>query len=198
VRKSLAADLQIRPLAPDTWRPLADLFAAGGDPRWCWCQYWRKPGSNWSNTTPDVNRGDLERLAGGDPAPGLVAMRDGEAVGWVGLGPRDDFPRLARSRTLPHLPGDRVWSVNCFVVARAARRSGVAKALLAAAVEYAAAHGAKLIEGYPVATNGARIASASVYTGTASMFKTAGFEVAAPSISKATTGPTRVVMRRPA
>jgi GNAT superfamily N-acetyltransferase len=188
--------MEIEPLTAANWNAVAALMPTVSDSRWCWCQYWRKPGSNWSNTTPDVNRTDLERLAGGDPAPGLVAMRDGEAVGWVGLGPRDDFPRLARSRTLPHLPGDRVWSVNCFVVARGARRSGVAKALLAAAVEYAAAHGAKLIEGYPVATDGARIASASVYTGTASMFEAAGFEVAAPSSSKATTGAPRVVMRR--
>ena len=23
-------------LGPDVWPPLAELFAAGGDPRWCW------------------------------------------------------------------------------------------------------------------------------------------------------------------
>lgn len=191
--------MEIVPASPDVWPALAELFSAGGDPKWCWCQFWRKPGSNWSNTSRDDNRADLEALVrDGEPAPGLVALRDGTAVGWVGLGPREAFPRLARSRTLPQLPGDAVWSINCFVVARAARRSGVAKALLGAGVEYAAAHGAKVLEGYPVATRGSRIPSASVYTGTTSMFEAAGFEIAAESTSKAASGAPRVVMRRPA
>ena len=188
--------VEIVPLTRATWDALAELFAAGGDPKWCWCQFWRKPGSNWSNTSAADNRSDLRRLAGADPAPGLVALVDGVAVGWVGLGPREAFPRLARSRTLPQLPGDDVWVVNCFVVARTARRSGVARALLEAAVDYATAHGARILEGYPVATDGGRIPSASVYTGTASMFDGAGFTKAADSTSKAAAGTPRVVMRR--
>ena len=189
-------DADIVPASPDAWPALAELFSAGGDPRWCWCQFWRKPGSNWSNTTPDDNRADLRALVEREPAPGLVALRDGKAVGWVGFGPREAFGRLARSRTIPQLPGDGVWVVNCFVVARTARRSGVASALLEAAVAYARDHGARLIEGYPVSTGGQRISSASVYTGTAAMFERAGFSVSATTTSKASSGTPRVVMRR--
>ena len=188
--------MEILPVSPAILPKLVALFAAGGDPKWCWCQYWRKPGSNWSNTTPADNRADLERLAATDPAPGLVALVDDDAVGWVGLGPREDFPRLARSRTLPQLPGDGVWVVNCFVVARGSRRSGVAGALLEAAVGYARDHGATILEGYPVQTEGARIPSASAYTGTAGMFERSGFEVVAPSTSKAASAARRVVVRR--
>jgi GNAT superfamily N-acetyltransferase len=190
--------VKIVPATPEVWPQLADLFAAGGDPKWCWCQFWRKPGSNWSNTTLDRNRADLRALVDGPgPAPGLVAIdEDGKAVGWVGLGPREDFGRLPRSRTIPQLAGDDVWVVNCFVVARTARRSGVAGALLDAAVAYASEHGAAILEGYPVDTRGTRISSASVYTGTADMFRRAGFEVAAPTTSKAASGTPRVVMRR--
>ncbi len=188
--------MEIVPASPDVWPALAELFAAGGDPKWCWCQFWRKPGSNWSNTTADDNRDSLRALVDRDPAPGLVALRDGAAVGWVGLGPREEFGRLGRSRTIPQLPGEGVWVVNCFVVARTARRSGIASALLDAAVEYARDHGATLLEGYPVATSGGRISSASVYTGTASMFERAGFSVAARTTSKAAAGTPRVVMRR--
>jgi GNAT superfamily N-acetyltransferase len=193
-----AGAFEIQRLTPATWPALAELFAAGGDPKWCWCQFWRKPGSNWTNTSPEENRRDLEALAPGDPAPGLVALRDGRAIGWVGLGPREAFPRLERSRTIPTLPGDGVWSINCFVVARSERRSGIAGALLEAAVAYAAAHGASLVEGYPVRTEGGRVPSASVYTGTAGMFERAGFDVAAETTSKASGGSRRVVMRRPA
>ena len=155
-------------------------------------------GSNWSNTTVDQNRDDLRALVDGTgPAPGLVAIDDdGKAVGWVGLGPREVFERLPRSRTIPQLAGDDVWVINCFVVAKTARRSGVAGALLDAAVAYAAEHGAAILEGYPVDTRGTRISSASVYTGTAGMFRRAGFEVAAPTTSKAASGTPRVVMRR--
>ncbi len=189
--------MEIVPASRDSWPALAELFEAGGDARWCWCQYWRKPGSNWANTSRDQNREDLlalvERASG--PAPGLVALRDGKAVGWVGLGPREDFPRLARSRTIPQLPGEGVWVVNCFVVARTARRSGVASALLDAAVAYAREHGARTLEGYPVQTGGARMASASAYTGTAGMFERAGFTVAAETTSKAGGGLPRIVAR---
>lgn len=192
------ASVRITPLTPATWDALAALFSAGGDPRWCWCQFWRKPGSNWSNTTADDNRADLRALVDDDgPAPGLVALDDeGKAIGWVGLGPREAFDRLPRSRTIPQLPGDDVWVINCFVVARAARRQGVADALLEAAAAYAKASGAGVLEGYPVDTRGSKISSASVYSGTAGMFRRAGFEVAAPTTSKAAAGTPRVVMRR--
>ena len=93
------------------------------------------------------------------------------------------------------LPGDEVWAVTCFVVARAARRSGVASALLEAAVTYAREHGARVIEGYPVDTAGARITSASGYTGTLSMFERAGFRVVADTTSKPQPGMFRRVVR---
>jgi GNAT superfamily N-acetyltransferase len=188
--------MDIVPLSPGVWPALAGLFAAGGDPKWCWCQYWRKPGSNWSNTTAAENRASLEALVGADLAPGLVALRDGAAIGWVGLGPREDFGRLARSRTLPQLPGEAVWSINCFVVARGERGRGVGDALLAAAVAYAGEHGARIVEGFPVETGGERMPSASAYTGTRGMFERAGFEIAGPTTSKAHGGRPRVVMRR--
>ena len=188
--------MEIVPASEAVWPALAELFAAGGDPKWCWCQFWRKPGVSWSNTTPDGNRAELRELVGRDPAPGLVALRDGVAVGWVGLGPREDFGRLIRSRTIPTLPGDAVRVVNCFVVAKTARRGGVAVALLDAAVAYAREHGARLVEGYPVQTGGARMSSASVYTGTSGMFERAGFEEVAPTTSHAAKGLPRVVVRR--
>jgi GNAT superfamily N-acetyltransferase len=190
--------IRIVPLGADTWPALSELFAQGGDPKWCWCQFWRKPGSNWTNTTPEQNRADLEALVGSDPAPGLVALEDGRAIGWVGLGPRAEFPRMARSRTLPQLPGEAVWQVNCFVVGRASRGRGVAEALLAAAVDYASDHGAMVVDGFPVDTGGERMPSAGAYTGTRSMFERAGFAFAADSTSRSTSGRRRVVMRREA
>ena len=190
-------DLTVRPLDGRTWSALAGLFTQGGDPKRCWCMYWRLPGRHWSLTSTEANRHALHDLAEGTgPTPGLVALRDGEAVGWVSLGPREDFPRITRSRTIPLVPGEGLWSIVCFVVSRRARRSGVAIALLDAAVGHARANGAQAVEAYPVATRGSRITSASAYTGTLGMFDRVGFVVVSPTRSSAGGGNARVVVRR--
>lgn len=190
-------DITVRPLTPQTWDAVAALFEQGGDPKRCWCMYWRLPGASWSMAAAAGNRAGLRGLveAGGVP-PGLVAQRAGDAVGWVSLGPREDFARLARSRTIPRLPGDDVWSIVCFVVSRRARRTGIAAALLDAAVDHAGAQGAGALEAYPVDTGGTRITSASAYTGTAGMFRRAGFEVVSATTSRAGGACSRVVVRR--
>ena len=71
-----------------------------------------------------------------------------------------------------------VWSIVCFVVGRRARGTGVASALLEAAVAYARVHGATILEAYPVEIGGGRIPSANAYMGTLGMFERAGFTVA--------------------
>ena len=142
--------LEIRPLSADTWPALTSLFEEGGDPRWCWCVYFRFRGRDWSNSTAGENRAALKSLAGRPLAPGLIGNRDGHAVGWVSLGPREDYERL--SLLEDPRPGQRtpVWSIVCFVVSRKVRGQGVAASMLAAAIDFARAHGATMLEAYPV------------------------------------------------
>lgn len=187
--------MEIVPLTPAAWPALDALFQQGGDPRTCYCMFWRTGGPMWGDGTPADNRARLEALAALDPAPGLVALEDGVAVGWVGLGPRVAFERLTRSRTIPRLPGEDVWSVNCFVVARSARGRGLTQQLLEAAVHYAAQHGARVVEGYPVDAGEARTAAAAAYTGTRPVVERAGFEIASPTTSRSA-GLPRVIARR--
>jgi GNAT superfamily N-acetyltransferase len=174
-------DLRITPLTPDLFDDLADLFGQGGDPRWCWCAYFRVRGMNWSNSTPEGNRAVLEvatDVANADGySTGLVAYLDDEVVGWVSLGPRSDFERLAYSRVLAPVDDTPVWSIVCFVVGRRLRGHGVAGALLDAAIGYARDHGAVALEAYPVDTKDGRIRPAEAFKGTLSMFERAGFEV---------------------
>lgn len=174
-----AGDLEILPLTSDRFPDLAALFSQGGDPKWCWCAYLRVRGMTWSNSTADENRAVLESATATTNeegrAPGLVAYRTGEAVGWVSLGPRSDYERLAHSRVLAPLDEKPVWSIVCFVVGRQARRQGVATALLDAAIGYARDHGAETLEAYPVDVGGERIRSADAYKGTLTMFERAGF-----------------------
>ena len=175
----MAADagLRILPLTVSRFTDLATLFAGGGDPRWCWCSYFRFRGRDWTNSTAETNRADLAARADDDPAPGLLAYRDEAVVGWVGTGPRETFERLAFSKVLAPVDDLPVWSIVCFVVARRARRQGVARALLAGAIDHARRHGATHLEAYPVDTGGGRISSANAYHGTLRMFEEAGFEV---------------------
>jgi GNAT superfamily N-acetyltransferase len=189
-----AEGLEIAPLTPERFPDVAGLFRQGGDPKWCWCAYWRVRGLDWTNTTADSNRERLRKLARREPAPGLVAYIGGEAVGWVGLGPRTSFDRLQHSKVLAPIDDKPVWSIVCFVVGRRHRGQGVARALLAAAVEYARDHGATLLEAYPAETNG-RISSAAAYKGTVGMFESAGFEVVERRQWNKTT-PVRPIVRR--
>jgi ribosomal protein S18 acetylase RimI-like enzyme len=125
--------LQIRPLTPETFDRLGELFAEGGDPRWCWCAFWRLRGSGGLKVDAAENRALLAGLAQrGNPAPGLVALRDGRVVGWVSLGPRDAYPRLTHSKVYAPVDDRPVWSIVCFVVSRPERGQGVGGALLAA------------------------------------------------------------------
>ena len=194
----MPGDLDIVPLTAQRMPDLAVLFARG-DPRTCWCAFYRMPGSSWNTSTPELNRAELERAvrrtARQRRAPGLIAYRDGEPVGWVSVGPREDYRRLERSPTLHPVDERPVWSIVCFVVAAKARGRGVATALLDAAVEYARAHGATLVEGYPVDTSTGRISSSSVYKGTLSMFERAGFEVVATRRANRAS-PVRPIVRR--
>ena len=175
------SQMEILPLTPERLSDLAELFGQGGDPKWCWCASFRMRSADFRKANSASNRKVLEQAvettALEDRAPGLIAYRESGPIGWVSLGPRGDYERLRHSRLLAPLDGEEVWSIVCFVVSRHARRTGVASALLKAAIEYARKHGAQRLEAYPVETDGNRIPSANVYMGTLGMFERAGFEV---------------------
>ncbi|MEP6681253.1 MAG: GNAT family N-acetyltransferase [Chloroflexota bacterium] len=194
-----APELEIRPLTPGRMAHLAALFGQGGDPKWCWCAFNRVRGMTWANSTRESNREVLatavRTTARQHRAPGLVAYQDGEAVGWVSMGPRDDYERVQHSVVLAPLDDKPVWSIVCFVVGRRSRGKGVARALLDAAIAYAREHGATLLEAYPADTEGGHIPAASAYRGTVSMFEHAGFEVVARrQFNKSS--PVRPIVRR--
>jgi GNAT superfamily N-acetyltransferase len=185
--------LTIMPLTADRLADLATLFDQGGDPKWCWCAWYRVANRTWTNAKPPQNRALPAELASSATAPGLVAYRDDQVVGWVSLGPREDFERLAHSRILAPVADRPVWSIVCFVVGKRERGQGIARALLAAAIEHARVNGAMTIEAYPVDTAEGRLPSASVYKGTVSMFERAGFTVVARRQANAKAAPRPIV-----
>jgi GNAT superfamily N-acetyltransferase len=130
----------------------------------------------YSRSSQEERFASLRAQLAETPAPGLVAYLDGEPVGWVGFGPRQQIGRLVRSRTIPRLDDLPVWAIYCFTVRVGYRRQGIARALLEGVIEYARAQGAPALEAYPVDTAGRRIHGTAAYVGTAGMFERAGFQ----------------------
>jgi len=131
------------------------------------------------------NRLAMKALVESGRVPGILAYSGGVPVGWCSVSPREEFGALARSRVLRPVDDAPVWSVVCFFVGKAHRRRGLTVALLRAAVDYAAAHGAAIVEGYPTEPKKADAPAVFLYTGTVSAFRKAGFvEVARRSTSR--------------
>ena len=116
----------------------------------CSCMYFRNLETDYSAGSAEQNRADLRGLLAAGVVPGLVAIRSGEVVGWVGLGPRKHFPRLERSAALKAIDEVAAWPIICFFVDRAHRRQGVATVLLKAAAAHAKSLGAVALEAFPV------------------------------------------------
>jgi GNAT superfamily N-acetyltransferase len=168
--------LTIRPVTADRWADLVALFEEGGEPRRCWCTYFRYPRPHWNGMDAAQRRDELGGIVASGAEPGLLAYDEGTPVGWVSVAPRAEFlPHLERSRVLAPAPGEGVWSVLCFVVSRRARRQGVAHALLEAAVDHARQRGASAVEGHPMDETRRKVISWEAYVGVSSMFTKAGF-----------------------
>jgi GNAT superfamily N-acetyltransferase len=192
--------IDIQPLIPDRLPDLAALFGEGGDPKWCWCAYYRLRGTDFSSGSAARNRAVLETATMDGVAlgraPGLIAYDEpgGRAIGWVSIGPRSDYERLVRSRVLAPVDDTPVWSIVCFVVSRRSRGHGLAHTLLRAAIDHARDHGAIAVEAYPaMVPDGVRVRSDHLFKGTLSMFERAGFAVVAQRSSSGGTAPRPIV-----
>jgi GNAT superfamily N-acetyltransferase len=174
--------LEIRPVTADRWDDLAAFFGPSGAFAHCWCTWWRQTSAEFSQGVEEEgapNRALMHSLVEAGTEPGLLAYRDGQAVGWTSVAPRPQYGRILRSRRIGPDPEDatdeRIWSVVCFWIPRKERGKGVANALLQAAVDHARARGAMTLEAYPVDTTSGRQPSANLFTGTLTMFQRAGF-----------------------
>ena len=173
--------LTVRPLTPERFGDLEAIFNAKGCSvaRGCWCMYYRVSGKADLTRPGDSQRRSsksaLKALAAKDPPPGLIGYRGETPVGWIALGPRADYAKLAKSPVMKPVDEQPVWSIVCFVVPSAFRRQGVARELLAGATAYARKRRVKLLEAYPVDKSERSAADASWF-GSKRMFDEAGFD----------------------
>jgi ribosomal protein S18 acetylase RimI-like enzyme len=180
-------NLIVRPLTPDLWPALEQLFGAKGACNGCWCMYWRI-GSAYHKRPREENRAALKRIVDHGPAPGLLAFDGAVPVGWCQLTPRADLPWLDRGRALKRVDDANVWSISCFYVSPRYRHAGATSALIAEAVKRAKAANVVALEAYPIDTR-APNATRNLFTGVASTFRRAGFRTIARRV------PHRPIMR---
>jgi hypothetical protein len=56
--------LETHPLTPDRLPDLARLFGQGGDPKWCWCSFYRVRQVDFARGSAKANRAVLEAPCG--------------------------------------------------------------------------------------------------------------------------------------
>ena len=149
------------------------------------------PRREFDACSSDDKRTLLRReLKDADTSPALIAYVDDSPAAWVRVGPRPSQPALTRSRIVKAsdepIDDTDVWAVTCFVIRREHRGQGLAKALTAAAVDHASAHGARVVEAYPIDTDERKTSNNELFHGSVSLFTAAGFrEVARPTSARA-------------
>ena len=189
-QKAPMGGITVLPATQERWGDLEGLFGVKGAYGGCWCMYWRLPRKAYDAGKGEPHRQSLRALVDEGRVPGLLAYAEGQAVGWVSLGPREEFPTLERSRVLKRVDDQPVWAIVCFYVARHKRRQGVMRALIAGAVDYAAQQGAQIVEAYPVEPASGAYPDVYAYTGLAKTYRALGFEEAARH------SPTRPILRK--
>jgi GNAT superfamily N-acetyltransferase len=187
--KGKSLDLEFHPLDDGRWKDLTALFGKRGACGGCWCMWWRQSAKEYEASKGAGNRRKMRNLVRKGANPGIIAYHDGEPVGWCSVAPREEYPRLSRSRILKPVDDRPVWSIVCLFVAKEFRGMGVSSALIGAAVDFVRKHGGKTVEAYPVEPKKDRMPDAFAFHGLAVSYSRAGFrEVARRS-------ETRPVMR---
>jgi GNAT superfamily N-acetyltransferase len=178
-------NLSIRPLTPELWPALEDLFGEKGACNGCWCMYWRI-GSAYRRTPREENKKAFREAVEHGPPPGLLAFDGDLPVGWCQLTPRAALPWLDRVWRIKPVDALPVWSLSCLYVRKGHRKRGITSALIREALKIAKRAKAPALEAYPF---DAALSPSSTGTGYASTFARAGFRVVARHI------PARPIMR---
>jgi GNAT superfamily N-acetyltransferase len=195
----VATGVRVVPANEASWDDLQAVFGRGTAAR-CQCQRIKLGDRAWYDMPVEERAHRLrEETDCGHPeaerSSGMVAYLDDDPVGWVAVEPRANFRRL-RGSPVPWAgriedPDDPdVWAIVCFAIRPGYRGQGLSRPLVSAAVQYARAHGAKAIEGYPMLPRpGQTVSWGEMNVGSRNTFVAAGFrEVSQPTVR-------RVVMR---
>ncbi|MBO9578105.1 MAG: GNAT family N-acetyltransferase [Microbacteriaceae bacterium] len=173
------------PATAERWDDVVAAMTGGGDGGTCWCRWPMETSARFGTSSTTEKRAELEAEVSAGPPRGLLAYVDGAAAGWVRIAPRPEQGRIARGRMARASNAPRqdasVWALTCVQVRREHRGLGVVGELVSAAIDFARANGATLLEAYPVDTSVTEVSDDDLFHGPASAFLSRGFaEVARP------------------
>ena len=169
-------DITIRRLTPELLEDYLAFFdgpAFADNPGWadCYCLFPYADGDDeaFEARPGAANRADISEAIRAGRAEGYLAYAAGRVVGWLNAGPRGRYPQLAR------LAGDnaRTGATTCFTIDPGWRRRGVAKRLLAAAIEGLREDGMTQLQAGPETEPRD---DAHRYRGTIGLYESAGYE----------------------
>ncbi|RUZ59322.1 GNAT family N-acetyltransferase, partial [Mesorhizobium sp. M7A.F.Ca.CA.002.06.1.1] len=142
----------IAPLAPELWAEFEDLFGKQGACYGCWCTHFRLAPAMRRESSRERNKDHIKARIEAGPPPGLLAFEDGQAVGWMQIGPRADVPEWNNQGrgSAPVDPADAtdpaVWAISCFFIRGKARGRGITHRLVEGGIDFARQNGARLLE----------------------------------------------------
>ena len=146
-RPATLSRLSFRAVDGSTWADFERLFEARGGPKSCWCMVWRATPEEARHPDGARRKEAMRRRVRAGVPVGILAYRDGQPVAWCSIAPRSTYRRLGGPGAEP---GQEVWSLACFFVARPLRSLGLVRQLIREAETYARRNGAAILEAYPV------------------------------------------------
>lgn len=168
----------VKPLEKSTWPAFAALVERhngvwGG----CWCMAFHDAAARRRKFSVQELRAQKEKRVCEGHAHAALVFDAKACIGWCQFGPTEELPAIHHKRAyeegLKILPD---WRITCFFVDKGRRRSGVADAALAGAVEQIAELGGGTVESYPEDAEGRKVSGSFLHNGTLAMFEAQGFE----------------------
>jgi GNAT superfamily N-acetyltransferase len=163
------------------WPQFEALFGPNGACYGCWCTGFRLAPKLRTELSGEERHGLMHGRVQAGPPPGLLALRDGKAIGWMQIGPRADVPEWNNpgrsSAPMDDGPaGDSsVWAISCFFFASKERGKGLSHQILSAGIKHARSNGARLLEASPM-DKAKQSKSIGLCVGSTSVFQKAGFQ----------------------
>lgn len=174
-------DIRVHPLDPgrlEDYLAFFDRDAFADNPEWasCYCLFYHIAGPDWDTRTGAQNREGAAALIRSGAMRGFLAYDGRKPIGWCNANGKERFERLAAESAQwgAVLPGERVLSVVCFVIAPTYRGQGVARRLLQAACEVGAGQDYAWAEAYPRKVDRT---AAQAYHGPFALYRREGFTV---------------------
>jgi len=166
-----------RPLSPETWPDFAALVEAnngvwGG----CWCMGFHPEGLSRDSTVAG-NRAAKRTHVDNGTVHQMLVYDGAECIGWIQYGPPAEVATIKNAKAYQKDLGDLPdWRIGCVFTGSKHRRTGVARAGLAAVLDAIGEAGGGVVEAYPEQVEGREPQrGAYLHTGPETLFEEYGF-----------------------